>query len=369
MIVQSLLKKIDEGREGRNQGYSMGLPKLEGVIDGVTKQTFTVIGSDSGTGKSSFMTYAYIYRPIMEHINDDNYRVILFSLEMSADMVFVKLLSTYLFETYGLELSMKELLSRKRDYRLSDSNYQKVIDSLGWLEKVEKHIVIYDKSTNAKLVYAFIHKDLEKLGTFEEEEKHIKYKFNNPNLIYTVIIDHIGLLVPSKGNTLKQEIDLTSKYLLTLRNICGISPVIIQQVNREHSNVERFKQKRTSFSISDLKDSNGPAEAAETILTLYNPNRDKLASYRDYDITQLRNNFRIIGVIKSRYGDSDVEIGCNFFGGINYFKELPLPDDIYDYTKYTNPQYIINDIKDNTNTEDVIEEKDDNSKPTFKMIL
>ena len=160
--------------------------------------------------------------------------------------------------------------------------------------------------------------------------------------MYTVNIDHIGLLVPSKGNTLKQEIDLTSKYLLTLRNICGISPVIIQQVNREHSNVERFKQKRTSFSISDLKDSNGPAEAAETILTLYNPNRDKLASYRDYDITQLRNNFRIIGVIKSRYGDSDVEIGCNFFGGINYFKELPLPDDIYDYTKYTNPQYIIN---------------------------
>ena len=37
MIVQSLLKKIDEGREGKNQGYSMGLPKLEGVIDGVTK--------------------------------------------------------------------------------------------------------------------------------------------------------------------------------------------------------------------------------------------------------------------------------------------------------------------------------------------
>lgn len=369
MIVESLLHKIDEGREGKNQGFTMGLPKLEGVIDGVTKQTFTVIGSDSGTGKSSLMTYAYIYRPIMEHLNDDNYRVILFSLEMSADMVFAKLLSTYLFETYGLELSMKELLSRKREYRLSDSNYQKVLESLDWLKKVENHIVIYDKSTNAKLIYAFLHKDLENLGKFTEEEKHIKYSFNNPNLIYTVIIDHIGLLVPSAGNTLKQEIDLASKFLLTLRNICGISPVIIQQVNREHSNVERFKQKRTSFNISDLKDSNGPAEAAETILTLYNPNRDKLTTYRGYDIAQLGNNFRIIGVIKSRYGDSDIEIGCNFFGGVNYFKELPLPDDIYDYTKYTNPQYIINDIKDNTNTEDTIEEKDNNSKPTFKMIL
>lgn len=367
MIVESLLHKIDEGREGRNQGYSMGLPKLEGVIDGVTKQTFTVIGSDSGTGKSSLMTYAYIYRPIMEHLDDNNYRVILFSLEMSADMVFAKLLSTYLFETYGLELSMKELLSRKRGYKLSDSNYQKVLESLDWLRKVEKHIIIYDKSTSAKLIYAFLHKDLETLGVFTEEEKHIKYKFNNPNLIYNVIIDHIGLIVPSHGNTLKQEIDLASKFLLTLRNICGISVVIIQQVNRDHSNVERFKQKRTSFSISDLKDSGGPAEAAETILTLYNPNRDKLATYRGYDINQLGNNFRIIGVIKSRYGDSDVEIGCNFFGGINYFKELPLPDDIYDYTKYKNPQYIINDIKDNT--EDNIKIEDSNSKPTFNMTL
>lgn len=346
----------------------MGLPKLEGVIDGVTKQTFTVIGSDSGTGKSSLMTYAYIYRPIMEHLNDDNYRVILFSLEMSADMVFAKLLSTYLFETYGLELSMKELLSRKREYRLSDSNYQKVLESLDWLKKVENHIVIYDKSTNAKLIYAFLHKDLENLGKFTEEEKHIKYSFNNPNLIYTVIIDHIGLLVPSAGNTLKQEIDLASKFLLTLRNICGISPVIIQQVNREHSNVERFKQKRTSFNISDLKDSNGPAEAAETILTLYNPNRDKLTTYRGYDIAQLENNFRIIGVIKSRYGDSDIEIGCNFFGGVNYFKELPLPDDIYDYTKYTNPQYIINK-DDNIQKIDSTKEIDNTIKPTFKMVL
>ena len=226
MIVQSLLKKIDEGREGKNQGYSMGLPKLEGVIDGVTKQTFTVIGSDSGTGKSSLMTYAYIYRPITEHLEDENYRVILFSLEMSADMVFAKLLSTYLFETYGLELSMKELLSRKRGYRLNDSNYQKVVDSLGWLEKVEKHIVIYDKSTNAKLVYAFIHKDLEKLGTFVEEEKHIKYTFNNPNLIYTVIIDHIGLLVPSNGNTLKQEIDLKANRREVIKESLDIDRVI-----------------------------------------------------------------------------------------------------------------------------------------------
>ena len=42
-IAESLLKEIDIGREGRAQGYSMGLPKLESIIDGVTKRTMTVL--------------------------------------------------------------------------------------------------------------------------------------------------------------------------------------------------------------------------------------------------------------------------------------------------------------------------------------
>ena len=36
-ITESLLQEIDIGREGRAQGYSMGLPKIESIIDGVVK--------------------------------------------------------------------------------------------------------------------------------------------------------------------------------------------------------------------------------------------------------------------------------------------------------------------------------------------
>jgi hypothetical protein len=51
MIVDSLLSQIEEGRSGRHQGFSMGLPKLEGVIDGVMQSTYTLIFSNSGTGR------------------------------------------------------------------------------------------------------------------------------------------------------------------------------------------------------------------------------------------------------------------------------------------------------------------------------
>jgi hypothetical protein len=45
--------------------------------------------------------------------------------------------------------------------------------------------------------------------------------------------------------------------------------------------------------------------------------------------------------LKNRFGDCDVEVGCNFFGGINVFHEMPAPDAIYDYARYTNPNYLL----------------------------
>ena len=63
-ITEALLKEVDSGREGKAQGYSMGLPKTESIIDGVTKRTMTVIASGTGQGKSSFV----LYEPTMDSI-------------------------------------------------------------------------------------------------------------------------------------------------------------------------------------------------------------------------------------------------------------------------------------------------------------
>lgn len=85
MITNSLLHQITYGREGRNWGYSMGLPKLEEIIDGVTQGTYTLVFSPTGTGKSSIALYSYIYKPLMEHLDDNNFKVTYFSLEILTD--------------------------------------------------------------------------------------------------------------------------------------------------------------------------------------------------------------------------------------------------------------------------------------------
>ena len=363
-ITEALLKEVDSGREGKAQGYSMGLPKTESIIDGITKRTMTVIASGTGQGKSSFVLYAYVYRPLMEHLDDDNFYVSYFSLEMPATVIFGKLLSTYIFEKYHKELSITEILSRKKGYILSDENYKIIKDCIGWLNKIEKKIHVYDKSLNADKLYAILMQKLEKFGTFEELENRKVYHPDNPDMLYEVVIDHAGLLKPSNGRNKKGEMDTATAYLVTLRNMCGLSPTIIQQINREQSNIERFKAGRTGIQLSDLKETGDISDAAEVIIALYGPNRDKLNTYRGYDIKKLGDFIRIIQFLKTRFGSCDVEIAVNYQGKINVWAELPLPNDIYDYDKYITPDYLLN------NEEDEEEIKEDNDeKQQFKLII
>lgn len=343
MIIDEIFKQIDAGRAGENHGYSMGLPKLEGIIDGVTKETYTLILSNSGAGKSSFALYAYVYKPLMEHLEDDDYKVLFFALEMSEWSLYIKLLSIYIFETYGIQLSFKEILSKKKEYILSDEYYALVKECKPWLEKISKKLEVYDKHVNANTVYAILKRRLESMGQFIETDTKMSYIPNNPNLIYVVVIDHIGLIRPRQGNSLKQEIDDLSAYLVTLREKCRISPVVVQQANREQGNIERFKQGKSAFTINDAKDSGNTVQDCNIMIALYNPHRDGLKTYKNYDIKTLEGNFRSIMCLKNRFGDCDVEVGCNFFGGINVFHELPKHDEIYDYARYTNPNYLLED--------------------------
>ena len=51
MVTNSLIHQITLGREGKNWGYSMGLPKLEGIVDGVLKNSLGGGVDDLPTGK------------------------------------------------------------------------------------------------------------------------------------------------------------------------------------------------------------------------------------------------------------------------------------------------------------------------------
>ena len=62
---------------------------------------------------------------------------------------------------------------------------------------------------------------LEQFGDFEETENRKIYRPRNPDLLYEVIIDHVGILKPSGGRNKKGEIDTCVAYLIHLE-ICVV---------------------------------------------------------------------------------------------------------------------------------------------------
>jgi replicative DNA helicase len=94
-ITKNLKELIDRGRKGENHALSMGLPKLERFVDGVAQETYYLIAGGTGSGKTSFALHSFIYKPIMENIDNPDFHIIYFSLEMTAEQLLGKILSIY----------------------------------------------------------------------------------------------------------------------------------------------------------------------------------------------------------------------------------------------------------------------------------
>ena len=188
----------------------------------------------------------------MEHLEDDKLKIIFFALEMKKELILAKILSTYIFEHYNVELGIKEILSRKKGYRLSDDNLSIIKECMPWLKKVEKVLHIYDTPLTADKMYAILIKELEEEGKFNSEG-HTNYVHNNSNKLVLTVIDHAGLIQTSKGRTKKEEIDTASKYIVSLRNRTDLSAIWIMQSNRAVAGMDRKKQGFNEPIIEDLR--------------------------------------------------------------------------------------------------------------------
>ena len=86
-IFNRILLEIDRGRKGFNHGIPFGLPKTEEVVDGNTRETYTLILSNSGSGKTSYALYAYVYKPLEYSLDNDDFKILYFSLEIAENFI------------------------------------------------------------------------------------------------------------------------------------------------------------------------------------------------------------------------------------------------------------------------------------------
>lgn len=67
-ITESVKNQIQLGIEGKNQGFTTGLDKLDLVTGGIVHSRYLVLTSNPGGGKTALYLYSYVYSPLKKSL-------------------------------------------------------------------------------------------------------------------------------------------------------------------------------------------------------------------------------------------------------------------------------------------------------------
>jgi replicative DNA helicase len=328
-MFKSFLEEVERGRQGFNVGLFNGFHRLNEYLYGLQRRTYYTIGGESGSGKSSLALNGFVYAPYVYAPDKSKVRILYLSFELPKEEIIAKLNARYLFDKAGIITDINEIFSRRQEHRVSDEIYNAILASGEFFEKFEDHLHIVDSAMPPDKIEEVIQKFVMLYGKFKEvivtnadglSYKDIIYVPDDPTMYMVVILDHAGKI---PGSNKKNVIDEVSHLFVEYRNKCGISPVMINQLNRDSNDVQRIKLGHVDPKTSDWKDTNCVIEDSNVALSIFNPIKHKLATHRGYDAERLGDRHRSIGILKNRYGPDDKYIGMGYYGEISKFIELP----------------------------------------------
>ena len=326
---------------------------------GVEQGKYYVVTSTTKGAKTQFASFVFVFQTILyayHHPEQLRLKIFYYPLEETPDDIMTRFMSFLLYNLSGgkIRIAPVDLLSTKNDKPVDDSilellntgEYAKIIDFF------EEH-VIFSSSTNPTGVFVECKEYAESHGTVYTRKQKIKdefsgetreidafdhYEQDDPDEYRIIFFDHVSLTSTEKGViTLKQGLDKLSENLVKLRNRYRYIPVVIQQQAFAGESLDAFKENKLRPTIANLADSKYPSRDANVVLGLFSPFKYELPEYQHYDITKLKDNVRFLEVLVNRGGSPGGLVALYFDGAVNYFNELPRPEEkealkqIYDF--------------------------------------
>lgn len=278
---------------------------------------------------------------------------------MSKEEKMLSAFSNILYVKEGLRITPTQLKSTRADNILNEEILVIIEKYRPYFDKIEEIVEFIDDIRNPTGIYKFVRNYAQSNGTQytktvdfvdnktgEVTKKEIDdyYEPNDPDEYVMVMIDHIGLIstetVGGKKLSLHESIvKLSSHYLITLRNKYNYIPVVIQQQASAQESVENMKHNRLKPTLDGLGDCKLTQRDANVILGVFSPFRHEIKQYHNYDVTFFKDNIRFLEILGGREGGGGTICPLFFDGAVNFFKELPKPDNasalkkVYDFIK------------------------------------
>lgn len=329
-INEKFNEQVARGEKGLNTGIPFkGFTTLSDYICNIQQGRLDTVFAETGAGKSSFVNNAYVFGGI-EYILDNpgyihNLEVIHYSLELTPEVQLAKYAASRIWNEHGIMTSVNEIFSKgKYEIRpvVKDllEHYKQELGTI-----VGKHL-FFRNALNAKYFYKDIMSYAESRGQVIKNEKGIvvDYIQKDPSLITLIVIDHIALINPTGYSNLKEAIDEIMKMLIMFRNMFKFSPVVVSQVNRSSTQMERLgDSQHWKLKLSDIKHTGDIADASDTVIAVNSPFRNKIKTCNGFDITKYKDRFRLASILKNRDGEGNKEAPMLFIGECGNFYQLP----------------------------------------------
>lgn len=331
------LAAIDRGRDGGNVGLPYGIPSLVPYVPNIQRETYYLIGGETGSGKTALCDYMFLYSPfeyIMNTETDFKLKILYWSFEISIEAKIAKGVCQKIWKDYKVLVDTNYIFSRGEN-RISQEIYDLVLKTRKYFEKMEDMVQIIDLSTNPTGISK---KTEDMCQSFHRKEKisefDVKWHEKDSNQYILTIVDHAGLIRAQKDLISKKErIDYLSNRFIEYRTKYKLSPVIVSQFNRGLDSAQRelATKSKPDYSkirpqLGDFKDSGGTQEDANVVFSIFSPNRYNIPEYNKYDTTRLGDRFRVADVLKSRDSLPDLAKGLAYLGEVGLFVDLPTPD-------------------------------------------
>jgi hypothetical protein len=338
-VLQNIEQKADTKRSGGWNGIPYPYPRFSEFMPSIDKEQVICITSFTGAAKSKFLRHTFVNHPYeFSKVNDYPVIIDYYALEDSKEKVYKNILCNLMFSKYKQRVSTYDL----------DSKFKALSgDTIKTLKAAETHMQDYsncvrikDHITHPYGIYQDVLKTASELG--EIHWKEVDYGKGDMRKIITgftykspvhwmLICDNLNNIDKEKHHSDKKEaMDnfVQRDCRLIYSKIFKMTCVIVHQqaleaerqqfTNAGGSIIEKIKP-----SLANLGGTKEVVRSYHLVLSLFNPSKFKIETYRGYEIKLLGNNFRELEILKTNEGMENVSVPLYFDGGAEIFRELP----------------------------------------------
>jgi hypothetical protein len=344
----NLEQRIQDGIDGKYEGLSNGLSRVNKYLFNLQKSCYYLLGGMSGTFKTTLADYMVLNAIEDAKVKGIKLHVFYYSYEIDELTKRCNFLSVLAFTKYGREIA-PEKIKGLGDNRLTAEEHEVIKSLIPEINELFNQIHFRFKSENPTGIRNELFAFAEAKGTWTytkyidkdniERQAKNKWTSNDLNEQFLVVLDHLYLLKKERGFDTKQVIDKYSEYCISLKNTFGFTFINIQQFNQGLSSVDRAKFKGVDLSPqqTDFKDTTNPFQDSDVALGILNPSKLDMEKCLGYDVKKLGGNMIMLKIIKNRLSRDNIAVGIVPNPKSGSFRELPLlsemTNDIYEQIK------------------------------------